>query len=77
MICKLWDIVEEKRAKGIPISDEEAEEVCEICYRKMELVKIQNKEEYLPLLFEDELNNYLFGLVVNATTMLRRIEQEA
>lgn len=77
MTTKLWDIVNEKRARGIPISDEEAKEVCELCYRKMEMTKIQNQEEYLPLLFEDELYNYLFGLVVNAKTMLRTIEREA
>ena len=33
-------------------------------------------EEYLPLLFKDEVKNYLFRCSVNATTFLRRLEAE-
>ena len=38
--------------------------------------KIENREEYLPLLFKDEVKNYLFRCSVNATTFLRRLEAE-
>lgn len=34
------------------------------------------EEEYLPLLFKDEVKNYLFRCSVNATTFLRRLEAE-
>ena len=37
---------------------------------------IENREEYLPLLFKDEVKNYLFRCSVNATTFLRRLEAE-
>ena len=36
----------------------------------------QDREEYLPLLFKDEVKNYLFRCSVNATTFLRRLEAE-
>ena len=35
-----------------------------------------DREEYLPLLFKDEVKNYLFRCSVNATTFLRRLEAE-
>lgn len=77
MTKQLWKIVGEYRNKGVPITDEEAEEVCEFCYRKMEVGKVENREEYLPLLFADEIRNYLFRLAVNATTALRMMGEEA
>lgn len=72
----LWEIVGEYRNAGISITDEEAESVCEFCYRKMEVGKIDDRKEYLPLLFADEIRNYLLRLAVNATTMLRMIGEE-
>lgn len=47
-----------------------------LCNRKMDISKIENREEYLPLLFKDEVKNYLFRCSVNATTFLRRLEAE-
>ncbi len=76
MTQRLWEIVGEYRDAGVPITDEEAESVCEFCFRKMEVGKIENKEEYLPLLFADEIRNYLLRLAINATTMLRIIGEE-
>ena len=69
-------IVDEYREKEIHISDEEAEQILWLCNRKMDICKIENREEYLPLLFKDEVKNYLFRCSVNATTFLRRLEAE-
>lgn len=77
MSQELEEIVKGYRDKGIELSDEEAEKVHRFCIRKMEVAGIQNKEEYLPLLYEDEIRNYLYRLSVNATTMLRMMGKEA
>lgn len=69
-------IVDEYREKEIHISDEEAEQILWLCNRKMDISKIENREEYLPLLFKDEVKNYLFRCSVNATAFLRRLEAE-
>lgn len=76
MTHELWEIVNEYRNKGVSISDGEAMGVRDFCLRKMKVAKIQNQEEYLPLLYADELKNHLFRLAVNATTMLLTIEKE-
>ena len=68
---ELQKIVDEYREKEIHISDEEAEQILWLCNRKMDISKIENREEYLPLLFKDEVKNYLFRCSVNATTFLR------
>ena len=41
---------------------------------KSSISKIENGEEYLPLLFKDEVKNYLFRRGVNAVTLLRSLE---
>ena len=53
-------IVDEYREKEIHISDEEAEQILWLCNRKMDISKVENREEYLPLLFKDEVKKYLF-----------------
>lgn len=68
---KLQRIVNDYRNQGIMISNEDSEHIRHFCFRKMEIGKIQNKEEYLPHLFKDEIRNYLFRKSVNATSMLR------
>lgn len=73
---ELQKIVDEYREKEIHISDEEAEQILWLCNRKMDISKIESREEYLPLLFKDEVKNYLFRCSVNATTFLRRLEAE-
>lgn len=73
---ELQKIVDEYREKEIHISDEEAEQILWLCNRKMDISKIENREEYLPLLFKDEVKNYLFRRSVNTTTFLRRLEAE-
>ena len=54
---ELQKIVDEYREKEIHISDEEAEQILWLCNRKMDICKIGNREEYLPLLFKDEVKN--------------------
>lgn len=73
---QLWGMVEELREAGALIRDEEAEEVSEFCYRKMEIAKIEDQVSYLPLLFADEIRNYLYRKSVNATSILRMIREE-
>ena len=62
---------ERRKAK---ISDEEVNEILWLCNRRMEISKIENRGEYLPLLFKDEVKNYLFRREVNAVTFLRSLE---
>lgn len=71
---ELKEIVEGYRTEGIHISDEEVNEILWLCNRKMEISKIEDIEEYLPLLFKDEVKNYLFRRGVNAVTLLRSLE---
>lgn len=68
------EIVDEYRIEGIHISDEEVDEILWLYNRKMEISKIENREEYLMLLFKDEVKNYLFRRGVNAVTFLRSLE---
>lgn len=70
------DIVSDWENQGIHISQEAVDYVLRYCERKMDVNRIENREEYLPLLFRDELKNYLFRQAVNATTMLREAERK-
>lgn len=76
MTEELKKIITEWRRKGVHISDEEAEYILRYCKRKMEASKVSNPEGYLPLLYEDEVRNYLYRQSVNATTMLRKLKEE-
>lgn len=76
MTEELQGIIAEWRSKDVPISDEEAENILWHCKRKMDVCKTGNREEYLPLLYADEVRNYLFWRAVNAITMLRKLEKE-
>ena len=77
MTQTLWEMVKDYRKVGISISDKEAESIFDFCIRKMERVKIKNREEYLPLLYADELKNYLVRTAVNATSLLMMYGKEA
>lgn len=76
MTQELLDIVYGFRMNGIQVTDEEAESVRQYCYRKMEVAGIKNQEEYLPLLYADELKNYLIGAAINSVSMLRKMIME-
>lgn len=73
---ELQKVIDEYRAKEIHIPDEDVEEILLLCNRKMDISKIENREWYLPLLFKDEVKNYLFRYSINTTTFLRRLEAE-
>lgn len=76
MTEELKNIIAEWQSKGVQISDEEAEYILWYCKRKMEVTKVSNPEEYLLLLYEGEVKNYLYRQSVNATTVLRKLKEE-
>lgn len=67
------EIVGKWTKEGVHISQETVDYLLWYCDIKMDVAKIENRKEYLPLLFEDELKNYFFRKCVNATTILRMI----
>lgn len=69
-------IVAEYVEKGIEVTQETVEHLIWYCYRKMDVAKIGDKEEYLPLLFKDEIKNLFFRRAVNMSTMLKIYEKE-
>lgn len=76
MTQNLLEIVMKYRRKGAVISDHIAEKIYCYCQRKITLVQIQNPEEYLPILYADELKNYLFREAINAKTMFITVKKE-
>lgn len=66
--------VDKLKSQGIYITDEEAEEVYMYCLRKMEVAKVEVPEEYINLLYPDELKNYILRYGINACTILRQME---
>lgn len=73
---RIDEIVAEYVRKGIHVSEETVDYLIWYCRRKMDVAGIGDREEYLPLLFEDEIRNYFFRNAVNAATMLRILEKE-
>ena len=55
------------------VTDGEADRVFQYCLRKMEVCGIENQEEYLPLLFRDEVKNFIIRTGISAITALRRM----
>lgn len=70
------NIVEEFKEKGVRISNEEIGKICDLCKRKMQVAGVKNQEEYFPLLFEDEIKNYLFRRIVTSASMLMLSNKE-
>lgn len=68
---KIDEIVSEWTREGIHISQETVEYLIWYCNRKIDVCGIENREEYLTLLFKDELKNHLFREYVNVTTLSR------
>lgn len=62
------------RSKWIYITDEEAQEVYHYCLRKMDVAKVDNQEKYINLLYPDELEHYILRHGINASTILRKME---
>ena len=71
---KLHRYVDKLKSQGIYITDEEAEEVYMYCLRKMEVAKVEVPEAYINLLYSDELKHYILRHGVNASTILRKLE---
>lgn len=71
---KLHGHVDKLKSQGIYITDEEAEEVYIYCLRKMEVAKVEVPEEYINLLYPDELKHYILRHGINACTILRKME---
>lgn len=71
---EIVNIVSDFRKNVCDISDEEVQEVVNICIRKIEIT--DQPEEYMKLLLPDELKNYVFRRAVNATTAHRQMEKE-
>ena len=68
---KARKITDAYMACGIPLTYDDEELVYGYCLRKMEVAKVENPEEYIDLLFPDEIKDYLFRAYVNATAWLR------
>lgn len=71
MTEQLWSIIEGWREKGVDISDEDAEWVRQLCIRKIEMTHVENPEEYLPLLYADEVKWMVIGRAVNLVSMTK------
>ena len=56
---ELKRITEGFRENAGGLTDGEADEIFRFCLRKMEVCGIENQEEYLPLLFRDEVKNFI------------------
>ena len=76
MTKQLWDMVNDYRAEGYMIADEEAIAVHRLCVAKMNVGNVENQQEYLPLLYADELKNHLVRRMVNGITYCRMILKE-
>lgn len=66
--------VDKLKSQGIYITDKEAEEVYMYCLRKMEVAKVEKPEQYIELLYPDELKHYIMRHGINACTILRQME---
>ena len=69
---KLHKHVDNLRDQGIYITDEEVREIYMYCLRKMEVAKV---EKYIELLYPDELRHYIIRHGINASTILRKMEE--
>lgn len=73
---KLKEIVRQFQKIGGGVSDRETEEIWKYSLRKMEVAGIKNPEEYMPLLYRDEVKDYIFRRGVNAIMELKRMKKE-
>ncbi len=65
------EIVQEYRQKGFGISEQEVEKVLLFSKRKIGMMNLPDPEQYLELLFQDELKNYIYRNVVNTISLQR------
>ena len=62
-------IVDAYRQNGFLIPDEMVQSINDRCIRKMAACEITDTEEYMPLLFADEIKNYLVDRFLNSVSM--------
>lgn len=74
MIDELEKIVSKYRDKGVDIPNEDVRMILELCKRKMEICKIENKG-YLCLLLDNEIKNYLIRRSINTKSYLMKLEE--
>ena len=74
----LWAYVTAWREKGIDVSTEEADEIYRICQRKMDIAGIKDPDEYVKILFPDELRWHLARRAINfiSKEIMERRESE-
>lgn len=68
MTSELKEIANEYRQNGWTITDETCEKLYEHCERKMTVGGVKDRKAYLPLLFRNELEDYVFRCIVNTVT---------
>ena len=71
---ELYKHVDKLRGQGIYITDEEAREVYMYCLRKMEVANVEQPDKYIELLYPYELRHYIIRHGINASTILRRMD---
>lgn len=69
------EIVKSFEIDGCKVNPYVVQKVLEVCYRKMDISGIQDKESYLPLLFKDELRNWHYRSYINAQLILMQIQR--
>lgn len=69
------EILKDYKKDGLLLSDKEAEDIEKLCCRKMEIAKVENKEEYMPLLFRDMVKEHFMRAAINEIFLLRTIER--
>lgn len=73
---KLWETIKEWRDKGVAISDEAAKMIYALCQRKMEVAKVEDPDNYIFLLYPDEVKNHLIREAINAQSHLMMLKKE-
>lgn len=73
MINGLEKIVSKHCDQRVDIPNEDMCMILELCKRKMEICKIENKG-YLCLLFDNEIKNYLIRRDINTKSYLMKLE---
>ena len=70
-------LVANYRKKGYEITEQDLEIVRNRCESKIHRINISNRQIYMPLLFADELKDYIYCKTINSYFLeLNRISQE-
>lgn len=69
---ELQEVVERYRSKGCDISETDVKRAYRIAKRKIEICGKDN--DYMLLMFENEIRNAIFRKSINAITEIRRLQ---